>query len=91
MSQERDEMELEFAAQIAALRFLLEQAYAHALFAGNAAGFSQFMTHVISLSREKGTVLQATSDEEALEVKARTAVHLDRFRNSVIARISSND
>lgn len=88
MATEPHEQDLEFAAQIAALRFLLEQAYANS-FAGNAPGFEAFMKGLMTMSATKGTVLQATPDE-ALELKARTAVHLERFGRSVMKRIQQS-
>ena len=78
---------IEQSARLSAQRFLLEITYANQ-FEFDPEGFEGLMTSLIGLSRSKAVKAAPMSADDAIELQARIATHLERFQKSVALRIS---
>lgn len=79
---------VEQSARTGALRFLLEHLYAKA-FIGNPSEFDGLLQAMVEKTRTSPQPAGPADAEALLELQARTAVHLDRFRVDVLRRISA--
>lgn len=79
---------MEQSARLSAQRFLLEIVYANN-FAGSPSQFAAFMRGLQMRTAENMTKSGGPMrDEDAIELQARIAAHLERFGNAVELRIS---
>lgn len=79
---------MEQSARLSVVRFLLEDLYADA-YTRRLPDFEQRMADLMELTRTAMTRGHAMTDDEAIEMQARHATHLERFRNAVRPRIES--
>lgn len=77
----------ELQAQQSAQNFLLETLYANQ-FLNNPQGFDQFMHGALETTRSKPTRVGPMTEEDAVEMQARVAARLQRFRESVARRLA---
>lgn len=70
-----------------AQRYLLEQVYANR-FLSDAEGFRELMAGLTDFSKQKPSKSGPIDDESMQEQLVRLTVHLDRFRDAVLLRIS---
>ena len=78
---------MELSARLSAQRFLLEMVYANQ-FESNPDGYREFMTGLIGLTRSSAVKTGPMTNDDATELQARIATHLERFQNAVALRIS---
>lgn len=79
---------VEQSARTGALRFLLEHLYANA-FIENPSEFDGLLQAMVEKTYTSPQPVGPADAEALLELQARTAVHLDRFRVDVLRRISA--
>lgn len=78
---------IEQNARLSAQRFLLEMVYA-SNFESNPDGFADMMNRLIGLTHSNAVKAEPMPDDDAIELQARIATHLERFQNAVALRIS---
>lgn len=78
---------IEQSARLSAQRFLLEMVYANQ-FEFDSDGFKELMASLIGLSRSNAVKSAPMPADDAIELQARIATHLERFQNAVALRIS---
>jgi hypothetical protein len=78
---------LEQSARTGALRYLVEQLYANT-FIEHPSGFDAMLQAMVEKTRTAAQPVGPASAEVLVELQARTAVHLERFRLDVLRRIS---
>ena len=79
---------MEQSARLSTVRFLLEDLYADA-YIRKLDAFDVRMAALIDLTRTAATRSDAITDDQATEMQARIATHLQRFRESTVPRIQS--
>ena len=80
-----DEVDARFTVQ----RYLLEMLYANA-FIGDWAGFDAMMEDMLTASRSNPVLPEPMQADDVIERQARAATHLERFRQSVVKRIKTD-
>lgn len=78
---------IEQSARLSAQRFLLEMVYANS-FISNGDGFNTFMDGLMKMTREHVVKSGPMKVDDATELQARIATHLERFQSAVSLRIS---
>jgi hypothetical protein len=76
----------EQSARLSTMRFLLEDLYADA-YTHRLVAFDARMTELIDLTRNATTRGNPMTDDQAIEMQARIATHLQRFHEAVVPRI----
>ena len=77
---------LEQSARLSAQRLLLEMLYANS-FLNEPKNFNTFMDGLQKLTRENARKSEPMQDDVAIELQARVAAHLERFRSAVAWRL----
>lgn len=77
---------MEQSARLSAQRYLLEMLYAQQ-FLNQPEAFEEFMEGAIDMARTSSRRTEPLSEDVALELQARVATQLQRFRESVVQRL----
>lgn len=77
---------MEQSARLSAQRYLLEMLYAQQ-FLNQPEAFEEFMDGAIDMARTRSRQAEPMSEDVALELQARVATQLQRFRESVVQRL----
>lgn len=85
---ELQDQQMEQSARLSAQRFLLEIVFTNA-FRSDVAGLDKLMEELIRLTRVSPTKSGPMTEDDVIELQARSATHLQRFHESVAQRIAS--